>query len=502
MLILPLPAKPDWRSPPLVTLTLILLCCIIYFGFQQADGLREREAITFYMKNGLQVLELPRYLDDLDKRGAQDLANKMRPKLDKMTSNAEWLPVLIAMQDDQDFMARLHDGKVIDAQKAEVEAWSAARRQFDTLWGRIFTIRYALHPRAPEPLQVLMQMFMHADINHLMGNMAVLFVVAYTVEDLLGGWRFLLFYLLAGLGASLPDLFWPGEPGAISLGASGAIAGVMAMFVVLYGLRRIRFFYWVVVYFNTMRAPALVILPYWLGNEIWQKATDPTSHVNYLAHFAGLLSGSLLMVIYRQRRAGRSAEKLVQADLAKQIDQQRAVADDLLRRMEFARAARAYAALAVEYPDNADFVLRGFRAASMQADNTLLQNAIVTLYELTKANPQANAAETASAWLLTQQRQLKLPPLNLKQWLGLLRAWIDAGQLEAADQLLPRLLARDQGVEDALSALIYRLGLKRRKGGDEAACQAAWRLLAKRYPKSAEMRLVQAAMPSTGGAGG
>lgn len=491
MLIVPLPAKPDWHRPPWVTLLLVALCCVIFFGFQQPDGAREQEAIAFYVRNGLPALELPHYLDDLDKRGLHDLADKMRPKLDRMSArNSEWTQVLLAMQDDSEFMARLHNGQVIASQEAVFSTWSSARRQFDVLWGRLFTIRFALHPRAPEPIQILMQMFMHADINHLLGNMAILFVVAYTVEDLLGRWRFLIYYLLAGFGATLPDLLWPGDPGSLSLGASGAIAGVMAMFVALYGLRRVRFFYWMVLYFNTMRAPALLILLYWLGNEIWQKTSDPTSHVNYLAHFAGLLSGTLLTALYRQRRAGRSAEKLVQEDLVKQIDQQRVAADDFLRRMEFGRAARAYAALTAEHPQNADLVLRGFRVASMQADNDLLQNAIFRLFALQNATPQAHAAETASAWLLTRQRHLKLPPLNLKQWLGLLGAWIDAGHLEAADQLLPRLMARDEGVEEALAALIYRLGLKQRRLGNEAACQAAWAMLIKRYPNASEVRLV------------
>jgi len=324
---------------------------VIYFGFQQPDGAREQEALTFYVQNGLPALELPRYLDDLDKRGLHDLADKMRAKLDRMSArNGEWSQVLLAMQDDGEFMARLHNGQVIAPHEAGFSTWGTARRQFDALWGRLFTIRFALHPRAPEPIQIFMQMFMHADISHLLGNMAVLFVVAYTVEDLLGRWRFLIYYLLAGLGATLPDLLWPGDPGSLSLGASGAIAGVMAMFVALYGLRRVRFFYWVVLYFNTMRAPALLILLYWLGNEVWQKTTDPTSHVNYMAHFAGLLSGTLLTVLYRQRRDGHSAEKLVREDLVKQIDQQRVAADDLLRRMEFGRAARAYAVLTIEHP--------------------------------------------------------------------------------------------------------------------------------------------------------
>jgi len=94
---------------------------------------------------------------------------------------------------------------------------------------------------------------------------------------------------------------------------------------------------------------------------------------------------------------------------------------------------------------------------------------------------------------LIRQRQLKLPPLSLKQWLGLLGVWIDAGHFEAAEQLLPRLMARDQGVEEALSALIYRLGLKQRRAGNEAACQATWAMLVKRYPNASEVRLVNTA---------
>lgn len=76
------------------------------------------------------------------------------------------------------------------------------------------------------------------------------------------------------------------------VGASGAISGLMGLFTVMYGKERINVFYSLGFYFNTIRFPAILLLPFWLGNECYQMLTNTASNVAYAAHLGGLLSGA------------------------------------------------------------------------------------------------------------------------------------------------------------------------------------------------------------------
>ena len=307
MLILPLPARPDWSRPPIATLTLMLLCVLVFVFGQGGDEKRDAAAIDFYATSVLPKHELPAFVEDLRARGREDEADKLAPALDTREARR----VLETMSADRDFMRRLHADQIVKPTDLYYEAWRAARQRYEALRAKVFTERWSLHPGEPTVATLMSHMFLHADIMHLAGNLAVLFIVGYTVEAALGAFGFLALYLLGGLGAAVPDLLFAADQVGYSLGASGAISAVMAAYLVLFGLRRIRFFYWLVFVFGTVSWPALVILPVWIGNELLQRFLfDPHGRVNYLAHFGGFVAGALLAGLYRWRRAGATADSV------------------------------------------------------------------------------------------------------------------------------------------------------------------------------------------------
>lgn len=437
MLILPLPARPDWGRPPLATL-LTMALCLIAFLMQGSDSRRSEEAWRFYQQSGLAQIESAAYLAELERRGLADKA-AARPG-EAAAGRPE--KVYRDMENDREFMLRLRSDRVITTTSPDYPAWRAKRTRYETLRAGVVTDNYALNGQEPRAVTLFTHMFLHGDIMHLSGNMAVLFVVGYTVEAALGPLGFLALYLLGGLGSALPDLLTPAAGYQLSLGASGAISAVMAAYLVLFGQRRIDFFYWLLFFFGTVRWPALAILPVWLANELLQNFVfDRDGHVNYMAHFAGLLSGALLVGIYRWRRQGRSADIVHRQDADHAIAVLRRRAEDHVADMQFGPAALQYRKLFDEHapPDTriaAEYlrIARLARQPELQADaNRRLLNAAAGD---TKSIDPALLAEALDAG------RGAVPRLSAVQWEGLVARLIDGRELDAAERLVLRLFAQ------------------------------------------------------------
>lgn len=154
-------------------------------------------------------------------------------------------------------------------------------------------------------------MFLHADLLHLGGNMLFLYVFGDNVEDTFGHVRFLLFYFVAGLIASFAHigslLFFMDTQGLqiVTIGASGAISGVLGAYLILYPTARILtliFLGWVWI----VPIPAIVFLGVWFGFQFLYGALVPLAGgVAYWAHIGGFISGLLFGAGFRGRRRKR-----------------------------------------------------------------------------------------------------------------------------------------------------------------------------------------------------
>lgn len=450
--------------------------CLLVFLWQSGDGRRHADAMRYYAGSTLPALELPAYVAEVGSRKPAQVA----PALTRAMQQRQLAIVAEAMEHDRDFMSRLRGGQIVTPGHPRYATWQAQRGQYDALRARIVTERYALDSQQPTAVTLLTHMFMHGNWGHLLGNMAVLFIVGYTVELALGPWRYLAFYLLGGLGATVVDLI-RAQPG-LDIGASGAISAVMAMYAVLFGLRKTRFFYFVFVYFNTARWPALAVLPVWIANELFQYATaNANNHVNFLAHFAGLVSGALLAAAYRWRRTrGAASDADDEAALAT-AQQLRAQAERWFDAGEYARAARQYAGLVAAGPRDTDLLTAYFQAARLAPEH--LADAVAAL--LRRAADGAGAVsgqQVADALHEAAQRRLSLPSLGLTQWATLARLTIDAGRFELAERLV-FMLARKRS--DLIPPLLQRLARALRNDGRIAQAERLENMIATLNGRSA-----------------
>lgn len=148
-------------------------------------------------------------------------------------------------------------------------------------------------------------MFVHGSVVHIAGNMLFLFVFGDNVEDRLGHVRYLFFYVLCGLIATVVHFAAnPMSPLPI-VGASGAIAGVLGAYLVLFPKARILTLVPLVIIFWAIRLPAFIVLPFWFITQLfsgWQSITRTmSSGVAWFAHIGGFLAGGIYLWFNRRR---------------------------------------------------------------------------------------------------------------------------------------------------------------------------------------------------------
>ena len=150
-------------------------------------------------------------------------------------------------------------------------------------------------------------MFMHGGLLHLGGNMLFLWIFGNNVEDSMGRARFVVFYLLAGVAAlALQVVVGPDEQ-VPTLGASGAIAGVLGGYILLYPRARVLTVIFIIIFFTLIEIPAVVVLGIWIVEQALLGAADLSSPaaggggVAYFAHIGGFAFGLLAIKAFAQR---------------------------------------------------------------------------------------------------------------------------------------------------------------------------------------------------------
>lgn len=174
------------------------------------------------------------------------------------------------------------------------QKWSVVPQEYAT--------RTDLPPGIPLPFwfTLFSSMFMHGGWMHLIGNMLYLWVFGDNVEDRWGHIKFLLIYLICGIAASFAHILFNLHSTIPSLGASGAISGVLGAYIIMFPRNRIR----VLVGRGIASLPAVVVLGFWIVlqfiNQLGQMGnTTETAGVAYWAHIGGFLAGVLFAFILR-----------------------------------------------------------------------------------------------------------------------------------------------------------------------------------------------------------
>ena len=184
-----------------------------------------------------------------------------------------------------------------DAMQAFIESWGVVPREYSS--GR------DLPPDIPYPYwsTLLTSMFLHGGWGHLFGNMLFLWIFGDNIEHRIGHLRFIVFYLVCGLAAGVAHILFNSGSMIPTVGASGAISGVLGGYLLLFPRNRV----YVMTWGGVAAVPAMLMLGLWILVQFVNGAgsiaqTEETGGVAYLAHIGGFVAGMVLAPLFSPGR--------------------------------------------------------------------------------------------------------------------------------------------------------------------------------------------------------
>ena len=150
-------------------------------------------------------------------------------------------------------------------------------------------------------------MFLHAGFWHLAGNMLYLWIFGNNIEDVLGKFLFILFYLICGTIAALGHIATDFNSQIPMIGASGAVSGVLGAYLVLFPFARVKTLIFIVIFITVIRIPALVLLGLWILMQVanGMAQSGAGGGVAWFAHIGGFAAGMLLIMPFKKMSGGQ-----------------------------------------------------------------------------------------------------------------------------------------------------------------------------------------------------
>ena len=483
MLIIPLTDKLSWRNPPFVTITIILLNCLVFFIFQLGDNLRHYEAEKFSWSSGLAEIEIERYVEYTDTSGSTPSLYNSEGELNEEEAFNQYRK----MKDDYDFCSKLKNDEIITPEDPLYSEWKPLREDYDYKRSKITSSAYGFIPAEHRPVTFVTHMFMHGGLGHLLGNMVFLWLVGCMLE--MGGSRIFYSssYLLTGLCAVLA--FWVvniNSPVPL-VGASGAIAGMMGAFTVLYCRRKVKIFYSLGFYFNYMETRAIYLLPIWVGLEFWQLFFGGMSNIAYMAHIGGLISGAIIGFFNLKVLKSFNAE-VIEPEPEDEISPIIEKALQHIRQLYIETGAKYLEQALAKDPEHIDAMTHLYNARKTDPQDKRFHDITRKLLSsLTRDNTQHKTA----AKIYNEYSQLtKRPRLSSDLYFKMISILSGLGYPEKAERILAIIIKRKPDFPGIPSALLKLATGYRQKGGSSKS-QKYLQIITRKYPDSTESEIAR-----------
>jgi len=450
--------------------------------------MREKDAFHYYFSSGLAELEIPRYIQYLNKQGRKQV--HIAP-IDELSVNKQNLLYRHLLSNGR-FLQALDSSHIIRTNDPDYAHWQGLRRGFNQRLQNIVSYRYSLKPNSATALSVISSLFLHTSGWHLIGNMIFLLLFGFILELALGSSILLLVFMLCGISANLATIVINPNSAQWIMGASGAITGLASLYAMIYGLRKIRFFYSLIFYFDYVRAPAILMLPVWLLYEVAYSLISPNS-VSTVTHIGGLLSGIVIgaVIKYSPLQIHREENK---KDTQLNFEAEYQAAMTALSNAELSKAYMLLQQLLVAQPTDSRILLNLFQISKARSDHESTKKYIQLLLALSGHEPQliGNQQRCFIEYLQLTQEELNLPTQLLAE--TAIRFCV-AGFVENSEKILTLLLKKNPE-EEKIPSLLLSLSKCHQKLGDSEKSNRYKKLLIQHFATSSEAQIVQQIKPT------
>jgi membrane associated rhomboid family serine protease len=213
-------------------------------------------------------------------------------------NDTEMLNLEAVQRDVNDFREEIKAGRVVEKSTTEFKRWKVLFTAFVDATESSFLQKYGFVPAKFNISGLFTSIYLHGGWLHLIGNMLFLWVMGGAIEDKWGIPTYIIFYHISGVAASLTHYLADRTSISPTIGASGAIAGLMGAFLIRHYKTRIKIAYLLFMYVGKFQIPAWLVLPIWLGDQYFNAITyKGMTGVAVWAHIGGFLFGVVFAVI-------------------------------------------------------------------------------------------------------------------------------------------------------------------------------------------------------------
>ena len=289
LLLVPIRARINLHKIPVITIVVVIACLAIYFNQARNEARIVQQAIDFCRGT---IAGKSTFLGQGG--SVQTRGNQCVERMLKIHTHTR----------PQEELKRQTDALRGQSQEPAADRLTEMYNQFAAGAPRFLTAQLWYERPSWNVLRMLSSVFAHGNWAHVIFNLFFFFAFAATVEVLLGPVLFVLALVGIALGHSVIDtLVNLGQTPTPSLGLSGVVMGMMALFVYFVPRARINFFYWFIIRFGTLAIPGWLVGLWFLGGDIYDSLVRTASHTNFVAHLGGALTGLLLgLLLFRQKR--------------------------------------------------------------------------------------------------------------------------------------------------------------------------------------------------------
>lgn len=475
MLIIPVSDSIQRRFPWATVLLIFLNICIFVY-FQQGEQQKYIQAVSWARSSGLLDIEVQVYQEYLQ--------HHHEKFLDIPHDNGKSTAVFERLLQDDRFQSALRQQILIPPADPRFADWAAKRKIFEEKLAQSLAYRLGYSPARRNYLGIIGYMLFHDQLIPLIGNMLFLWFVGSWLEIGIGRILFLGTYLVTGACSALTlGFIQPMHQGPL-LGASGAIAGLMGTYLLLYCDKRNKALCSLGFCSRQTSIFGWFLFPFWVSKEVYFVANFPkaqTVTVHIAAVFAGLIIG-LLVRIYQKKEHKKTAEagKIASSSTSLLPEQQNLHILNNLSEKETATLRKKIQETLKNNPDNLTELVRLFYLEKEQPKSEQFHKTAGKLLRHLAATGSQQELYTYFQEYKQFSGAPRLPPSVL---LALAQVHIRSGKTSQAARFL-LLLMKQRPQYPGLPSCLFTLACAYREQGKEERAEKCFQLICRQYPQT------------------